>query len=98
MLYLIKYENAHWCGGELAVVVWAEDEYEAEALVSDHMEETQRELFSDEYGESVSEDDEYADERAYSVNSVEPFDESHPEWKFFKDPSQASFYPVIGEL
>lgn len=93
---MIDYENAHWCGGQLHVVVWAQDEIEAEILASDFMEETQRELFSDEYGESLLEDEEYEDESAVSVNSVELLDENHEYWKYFVDKTQESFYPIIG--
>jgi hypothetical protein len=94
-LYIIDYENAHWCGGQLHVVVWAYSPAHAEILVSDWMEETQRELFADEYGESVSEDEEFADERAYTVNSVSILDINNEHWEFYNDPSQESFYPVV---
>jgi hypothetical protein len=93
-LYLIDYENAHWCGGQLNVVVWAHDEEDAIVEAEYHMEEEQRELFSDEYNDE--EDKEYADDQAYTVNSVEPFDENHEQWKFYQDSSQSSFYPVVG--
>lgn len=94
--YLIDYENAHWCGGQLYVVVNAESADEAQYLAENHMEECQRELFSDEYGDSVNGgDEEYADECAVSINSVEFLDENNEHWKFYKDPSQASFYPEI---
>jgi hypothetical protein len=95
--YLIDYENAHWCGGQMNVVVWAENETEAEILAADYMEETQREQFSQEYGDSVCEDEEYEDESAVSINSIELFDEGHKEWEFFMNPTQrAAFYPIIG--
>jgi hypothetical protein len=98
-LYLIDYENAHWCGGQLNVVVYAYDEQDAIMRADYHMDSEQRELFSDEYGESVAEggDEEYADECAYSINSVELFDKNHQEWAFFKDPTQSEFYPIVGE-
>ena len=95
--YLIDYENAHWCGGQMNVVVWAHDEEEARVLAADHMEETQREQFSSEYGDSVCEDEEYEDESAVSINSVELFDEGHPQWEFFMNAAQRdAFYPIIG--
>jgi hypothetical protein len=93
--YLIDYENAHWCGGNLYVVVNAVNETDAEIKAADWMEETQRELYVDEYGESISKDEEYADECAYSVNSVELFTPEHTNWKWYKDPGQAEFYPEI---
>lgn len=91
-LYLIDYECAHWCGGQSNVVVWAEDEDDAREVASYHMEEEMRELFSDEY-----EDEEHDDESSVSVNSVEEFGPAHDEWRFFLDPSQSQFYPIIGE-
>lgn len=97
-MWLIDYENAHWCGGQLNVVVHADSADEALYLAEDHMADEQRELFSEEYGESVREDEEYSDECPYTVNSVEAFGPEHEEWKFFQDPIQrANFYPVIGE-
>lgn len=91
-LYLIDYECAHWCGGPSNVVVWAEGEDDAREVASYHMEEEMRELFSDEY-----EDEEHDDESSVSVISVEEFGPDHEEWKFFLDPSQSQFYPIIGE-
>lgn len=95
--YLIDYENAHWCGGQMNVVVWADDEIDAVIKASDYMEDAQREQFSDEYGDSISEDEEYADESAVSVNSVDLFDEGHDQWEFFMNPVQRdNFYPIVG--
>jgi hypothetical protein len=96
--YLIEYENAHWCGGQLNVVVWAPNEDEARILASDHMEECQRELYSDQYGESVDEDgdEEYVDETAVSINTVELLNEEHPDWEYFIEASQQEFYPIVG--
>jgi hypothetical protein len=91
-LFIIEYESAHWCGGQSNVVVWAEDEAHAEILAEAHMEETMRELFSDEYEEEGLDD-----ESAVTINSVEPFCLGHEQWVFFLDPSQDQFYPVIGE-
>lgn len=88
--YLIDYENAHWCGGQLYVVVNAINESDAEEKAADWMEETQRELFADEYSEG-----DFDDESAYSVISVEVLDESHDCWQWYTDPSQAQFYPEI---
>jgi hypothetical protein len=95
--YIIDFENAHWCGGQANCVVFAESPDEALIKAEVYMEEYQRELFSDEYGESVDGgDEEYADDCAYTVNSVELFDETHEEWEFYQDPVQrANFYPEI---
>lgn len=98
-LWLIDYENAHWCGGQLNVVVWAETADEALYLAEGHMEDEQRELFSDHAEEQCEEDedDSILMESFVSVNSVVEFNEDHDEWKFFQMPGQSSFYPVIGE-
>ena len=94
-LWLIDYENAHWCGGQLNVVVWAETADEALYLAEGHMEDCQRELFSDYVDEDSDEID--LEESFVSVSSVEEFNEDHESLKFFKMPGQESFYPVIGE-
>lgn len=93
-LFLIYYESAHWCGAGNHVVVWATSVPHAEYLAEDHMEEDMRELYSDEY---TDEDGLYDDESAVSVITCEEFGPEHENWKFFQDPSQSSFYPVIGE-
>ena len=91
MLFLITYESAHWCGAsDTKVVVHADSEDEALSKADVHMEEEMRELFSGEYDE-----EEMSDESAYSVDCVEEFSPGHEEWKWFIDPSQSSFYPVI---
>ena len=95
MKYLIDYENAHWCGGQLYVVVEATDKTEAEIKAEDWMEQTQRELFSNEYGDSIGDDEEYCDECAYTVNSIDILDENNENWEFYKDPSQSSVYPEL---
>lgn len=90
--FLIKYENSHWCGGQLAVVVWAQNEEEARDAAGPFMDETQFELFSNQYEEEPDNDDGcYA-----SVNSVEEFDHVHAEWKYFVNKNQEQFYPIIG--
>jgi hypothetical protein len=95
--YLIDYENAHWCGGQLNVVVWAKSEDEASTLAEDHMEETQRELFSGEYGDSADGgDEEYCDESAVSINSITLLDDKHKLWSYFTMRGQESFYPIVG--
>lgn len=94
-LFLIYYESAHWCGAGNYVVVWATSGPHAEYLAEVHMEEDMRELYSNEYNEE--EGDNYADESSVSVITCEEFGPEHEDWKFFQDPSQSSFYPVIGE-
>lgn len=94
-LYIIDYENAHWCGGQLHVCVWAESEDEAEMLAEGHMESEQRELFSHEY-----EDDEFAADldQAYTVNNVSVLNASNEYWEYYQDAYQrAAFYPTIGD-
>lgn len=99
-LWLIDYENAHWCGGQLNVVVVAETADEARYLAEDHMEEAQYELFSDHYLGEIDVDYEEGDYEApyATVNSVEEFNESHESWQFYTDPSQEQFYPTIGKF
>lgn len=94
--YLIDFENSHWCGGQLYVVVNASSPEAAKCIADDWMEETQRELFADEYDDQESDEGcDYADEQAYSINSVEELTPAHECWKWYKDPSQSSFYPEL---
>lgn len=94
-LYIIDYESSQWCGGQSHCVVWAHNEEDAVHQASYHMEDEMRELFSDEYSEDEEECDSM--ECAYTVNSVEPFDETHEYWKFFKDESQSQFFPLVND-
>lgn len=98
-LFLIEYENAHWCGGGLNVVVWAENEDAARYVAGDHMDECQRELFEDHYESEIDDEDEREEAQGNptSVISVEEFNEAHDQWQFYMDPTQESFYPVVGE-
>lgn len=96
MLWLIDYESAHWCGGQSHVVVVAESEDEARILAEDHMESEMRELFSGEFEDET--DESFDEECAYTVNSCEPFDETHEHWEYYTDPSQEQFYPTIGKF
>ena len=91
-LYLITYDNAHWCGGELNVVVkGASSAQDAELAAEYHMEEEQRGLFMDEY-----EEEGYGDECAYNIISIEEFGPKHEQWEFYMDPVQrANFYPEV---
>ncbi len=97
MKWLINYDCAHWCGGDSKCVVEAETEDEAVILAEDFMNTEMRELFSDEYNDQSDEDsyEDFSDEQAYNVISVEPFDEAHEEWVFYKDSEQSQFYPEI---
>lgn len=94
-LFLITYESQDWCGAsDSKVVVWAESKDEAEFLAEDHMMDTLKELFSDEY----EEDPELAEESGlYTITSIEVFGRGHEEWEYFQDETQSQFYPVIGE-
>jgi hypothetical protein len=96
-LFLIDYESAHWCGGQMSVVVWAKDADEAVCLADVHMSDAQMELFTDSYADSIGDADEYADDVLYVVNSIEEFGPEHDTWQYFQDPSQSEFFPVIGE-
>jgi predicted glycosyl hydrolase (DUF1957 family) len=93
-LFLITYESAHWCGAsDTKVVVWAEDGVDAIFKASDHMEDEMWELFADEYMDDGSED--RPEDSLVHVIEVVEFTPSHEEWKYFLDPSQVRFYPVI---
>ena len=94
-LYIIDYESSQWCGGQSHVCAWAEDADTAEFEAEFHMDDAMRELFSSEYDDEDSEGNE--EEPAYTVNSVEVLDENNEHWKFYQDPGQSEFYPVIGE-
>ena len=90
-LYIIEYDNAHWCGGTLHCVAWANNENDAETAADLHMDECQRELFSDEYAQEP----ELEEEPSYIVNSVELLKGSKVE-PYYKDPVQrANFYPCV---
>lgn len=98
MLWLIDYESSQWCGGSSHVVVVADSEDEALELAELHMEESMRELFSSEYEDDANEGGNADEECAYTVNSCEPFDETHEDWQFYTNPSQEQFYPTIGKF
>lgn len=95
MLFLIDYENAHWCGGQSNCVVEAANADDAVMIASDHMQEEMYELFRYEYDEDAEEDGNYASESAFVVNSVETFDENHEYWKFYLDETQSQFFPKV---
>lgn len=95
-LFLINYEGAHWCGGRSACVVLATDEVEAELEAVEFMDETMRELFSDEYQDDLEDGGRLDEDQAYTINSIEEFGPDHDQWKWFLDYDQRSnFYPCI---
>jgi hypothetical protein len=80
-------------------VVWAENADEARLEASVFMEDSMRELFSDEYSDEFDDETEtgfYDDEQAYTVNWCEPLTHEHEHWEYYVNPTQADFYPVIG--
>lgn len=92
-LYIIEFENTHWCGGVLHCVAWANSEQEAEDAAESHMNNEQWELFSDHY----EDEPEYDDGCYYTVNSVELLEGSEYE-KYYADPDQRkAFYPCVNE-
>lgn len=99
-LYVIYYECAHWWGTGNYVVVWAHGPKDACERAEQHMEEDMRELYSDEYDETYDEEtctNGYEDESAVNVISCDELTPEHESWQYYQDPSQAQFYPVIGE-
>lgn len=96
-LFIIKYENAFWCGGELNVCVWALNPDDAVNEASDHMEESQRDLFQTEIDEDIAEGGNADEDTQSTVTSVEFFNKDHNEWEFYQNPTQSEFYPVIGQ-
>jgi hypothetical protein len=95
-LYIIDYESSQWCGGQLFVICHAESAEDAKLFADYPMEETQRDLFQDEYCDLLEEGGDDSD-CAYIVNSVSVLDENNENWLFYTDPSQSEFYPYIGE-
>lgn len=96
-LFLITYESALWCGAsDTHCVVRAEDADDAHCKAEFHMEESMRELFSDEYDELIEEVGEGADsECAYSVTSIEEFGPDHECWEYYKHETQSQFFPEV---
>lgn len=89
-IYIITYENAQWCGGQLYCLVLATNEEEAHEKASLFMEETQLELFASEYDDEPLEEG----DSAIGYCEVELLSESsHAEYA--KDSSQESFYPKV---
>lgn len=88
-LYILDYENSVWCGGQLHCVAWAYNEDDAEGKASEHMEQEQRELFSEEY--DMGDDS----EPAYVVNTIQLLEGSEFE-EYYADPVQRlNFYPCV---
>lgn len=96
-LFIITYDNAHWCSGQLNCVVTAESAEQAELLAECHMTECQRELFSSEYDDLEPDDEELEEleECPYNVISVEVLDHNNEYWESYNNPDQSSFYPVV---
>ena len=89
MLYIIYAESANYAGYGQHFVVEASNELEAEELASLRMEDH----FCEEDEAQLEEDGIYMDVEVYSsMESIEPFDESHEFWKYYQDPKQAQFY------
>ncbi len=90
MLYLVYCESTNYCGYGQHFVVRTDVEvpdHELEFLVSDVADEYFYEQDSDQLEEEGIEEGPY-----FSVRTIEPFDETHETWKFYKDPSQSEFY------
>jgi len=95
-LWLINYESSQWCGGGSYVVVAADSEEDAEDKAQEHMDSEMRELFSGEYDDLIDDyGDDVEDEQAYTISSIEVFNETHDCWKYFKDETQSQFFPLI---
>lgn len=95
MFWLIEYECMHWCGGQSHCVVDAVDEDHARDKASFFMDEQMRELFSNEIEEESEENPDFDDSCMHTVNSVVPLTEDMQEWKWFKDPVQSQFFPLV---
>ena len=86
MLYLIYCESSRYCGYGQHFVVKADSEETAQELVADAASEYFYEQDYSQMEEDGLLDDD--DGSYYTVISVEPFDENHEAWKFYKDPTQ----------
>lgn len=89
-IYIITYDNAQWCGGELYCLVEATSELGAESIAAQHMEEAQLELYSDHYDDDPLEEG----DTAVGTTTVELLSESDHK-AYAADPTQASFYPKV---
>ena len=89
-VYIIVYDNAQWCGGELYCLVKAVSEDEAEILADTFMCESQLELFADHYNDDPLEEGDIC----YNIVSVEPLKDSEFA-EFEADEGQRSFYPKV---
>ena len=93
MIYLIEFESSRWCGAPSYCVVEANSEVDAENRASNYMEDFMLELYWDEDNELRDED--ATEDSAYSVISVEEFGPTHECWKFYTDPEQSQFFPLV---
>lgn len=97
MLYLIEYESSRWANASHYCVVEADSPEHAKDLASEYMEEHMLELFFDDDIELRAEEgDDATTDCSYSVMSVEEFGSQHEYWKYFKDPEQSQFFPLVG--
>ena len=90
-LYVINYQNPHWCGGQSSCVAWAENPDQAVTAANDHMEEDMRELFSQEY----EEESKFEEESAYTVDSVDLLVGSRFEEWYNDGDQRNAFYPCV---
>lgn len=95
-LFLIEYGSAHWADDSSHCVVNAPSAEAAEDIAEDFMHSDMAELYSSEYEEEVEQgNDLLENESAHSVIGIEPFGPTHEYWKYFKDPTQSQFFPLI---
>lgn len=90
MLYIVTAQSAHWAAPDDYCVVEAKSLSEAELKAEEHFESYYQELYSSEY-----EDESYEDEARCVIIHIEEFGPSHDMWKYYTDPEQAEFFPLI---
>lgn len=88
--YLAYCESANYCGYGQHFVITAVTEQQAEEL----LESVAQEFFYEEDSELLIEDGIDEDDVCsyYHLVRMELFDETHPSWKYYTDPSQSQFY------
>jgi hypothetical protein len=90
-LWIVYFESANYCGYGEYCVVQAETEDEARNIAAHYAEEFYYEQDGDQYMEEHGCDaDCWAD-----IKTVELFDGNHDCWKYYTDPNQSVFYPLI---
>ena len=95
MLWLVYFESANYCGYGEHVVVEASSaeaaEDAAQAYADAHYQEEDFEQYADEHGEyEAHELGSWA-----TILTVVEFNEAHPSWEFYINPTQKQFYPTI---